>query len=152
MAIIFTLSKPYFDTMSYPESKPCLWNEKYVIENLPSWLYSDNQEPNSAMECKAKISALQYTIQDIDLQIEIRELELKNGLSRHGSSFEFEKWKAQALRAKQTHTYLLNAYSYWLLLNEKDTSILNTSEILRKLIKLLIEEPKDFTAQLEELL
>ena len=138
--------------MSYPESKPCLWNEKYVIENLPSWLYSDNQEPNSVMECKAKISALQYTIRDIDLQIEIRELELKNGLSRHGSSFEFEKWKAQALRAKQTHTYLLNAYSYWLLLKEKDTSILNTSEILRKLIKLLIEEPKDFTAQLEELL
>jgi len=138
--------------MSYPESKPCLWNEKYVIENLPSWLYSDNQEPNSAMECKAKISALQYTIQDIDLQIEIRELELKNGLSRHGSAFEFEKWKAQALRAKQTHTYLLNAYSYWLLLNEKDTSILNTSEIIRKLIELLIEEPKDFTAQQEELL
>jgi hypothetical protein len=68
------------------------------------------------------------------------------------SAFEFEKWKVQALRAKQTHIYLLNAYSYWLLLNEKNTCIPSISEVLQKLIKLLIEEPVDFTSQLEKLL
>ena len=138
--------------MSYPESKPCLWNEKYVIENLPAWLYTDNEEPSSVIQCRAKISALQYTVQDIDLQVEIRELELKTGNGRHVSAFDFEKWKVQALRAKQTHIYLLNAYSYWLLLNEKNTCIPSISEVLQKLIKLLIEEPVDFTSQLEKLL
>lgn len=138
--------------MNFQEPKPCLWNEKYVIENLPTWLYSDNNEPNSVTECKAKVSSLQYTLQDIELQIEIRELELKTGSSRHNSSFEFEKWKAQALRAKQTHLYLLNAYSYWLILNEKEAAALPMNEVLQKLIKLLIDEPTDFTAQLEDLL
>jgi hypothetical protein len=138
--------------MSFPEVKVNLWNERYVIDNLPSWLYTDNPEPTSILECQAKISALQYTIQDIDLQVEIRELELKTGSSRHGSSFEFEKWKAQALRAKQTHLYLLNAYSYWLLLNERETSPSVLNDKLTKLISLLIEEPKDFVTQLENLL
>jgi len=138
--------------MSFPEVKVNLWNERYVIDNLPSWLYTDNPEPTSILECQAKISALQYTIQDIDLQVEIRELELKTGSSRHGSSFEFEKWKAQALRAKQTHLYLLNAYSYWLLLNEREASPSVFNDKLTKLISLLIEEPKDFVTQLENLL
>ena len=138
--------------MSFPEVKVNLWNERYVIDNLPSWLYTDNPEPTSILECQAKISALQYTIQDIDLQVEIRELELKTGSSRHGSSFEFEKWKAQALRAKQTHLYLLNAYSYWLLLNEREASPSVLSDKITKLISLLIEEPKDFVTQLENLL
>jgi len=138
--------------MSFPEVKVNLWNERYVIDNLPSWLYTDNPEPTSILECQAKISALQYTIQDIDLQVEIRELELKTGNSRHGSSFEFEKWKAQALRAKQTHLYLLNAYSYWLLLNEREASPSVLNDKITKLIGLLIEEPKDFVTQLENLL
>jgi hypothetical protein len=138
--------------MSFPEVKVNLWNERYVIDNLPSWLYTDNPEPTSILECQAKISALQYTIQDIDLQVEIRELELKTGSSRHGSSFEFEKWKAQALRAKQTHLYLLNAYSYWLLLNEREASPSVLNDKITKLIGLLIEEPKDFVTQLENLL
>jgi hypothetical protein len=138
--------------MSFPEVKVSLWDERYVIENLPSWLYTDNPEPKSVLEGQAKVSALKYTVQDIDLQIEIRELELKTGNSRHGSSFEFEKWKAQALRAKQTHLYLLNAYSYWLLLNEKEVPLPVMHDKLTKIIKLLIEEPKDFVTQLESLL
>ena len=86
------------------------------------------------------------------MHVEIRELELKTGSSRHGSSFEFEKWKAQALRAKQTHLYLLNAYSYWLLLNEREASPSVLNDKITKLIGLLIEEPKDFVTQLENLL
>jgi hypothetical protein len=138
-------------------AKPLLWDPKYVIDNLPVWIYSDNKQPESLQECKAKISSTEYTIRDIELQIEIRELELKTGSSRHNSSFEYERWKTQALRAKQTHLYLLNAYTYWLTLNQKEANATTTSkpetdQILKKLIKLLIEEPGDFEEQLEALL
>lgn len=135
--------------------KPSLWDAEYVIENLPAWIYSDNKQPESIEECKAKISSTEYTIRDIELQIEIRELELKTGSSRHNSSFEFDRWKTQALRAKQTHLYLLNAHKYWLMLNESKATETSEKDILRtveKLIELLIEEPDDFVTQLESLL
>lgn len=134
------------------ETKPCLWSKEYIIENLPTWIYSDNPEPTSLQECEAKISATEYTIRDIDLQIEVRELELKTGSSRHSSSFEFERWKAQALRAKQTHLYMLNAYRYWLLLNKREANTIDTSFKVNKVIQLLIDDPKDFVEQLESLL
>lgn len=137
----------FSDTTS--PQKPCLWRSEFVVENLPSWIYSDNDEPRSEAECKAKISSLEYTIKDIELQIEIRELELKTGTSRHGTSYDFEKWKVQALRAKQTHTYLLNAYTYWLLSNQRQDS---EKSKLDSVIRLLIDEPSDFIAQLEKLL
>lgn len=135
--------------------KPSLWDAKYVIENLPAWIYSDNKQPESVEECKAKISSTEYTIRDIELQIEIRELELKTGSSRHNSSFEFDRWKTQALRAKQTHLYLLNAHKYWLMLNEnveRNDAVTDLKKTVDKLIELLIEEPSDFVAQLETLL
>lgn len=135
--------------------KPTLWDSKYVIENLPAWIYSDNKQPESIEECKAKISSTEYTIRDIELQIEIRELELKTGSSRHNSSFEFDRWKTQALRAKQTHLYLLNAHKYWLMLNEnfeRENPAKDLKKTVEKLIELLIEEPSDFVAQLESLL
>jgi len=136
-------------SFSDTQTKPSLWRSDFIVENLPNWIYTDNDEPKSAVECQAKISSLQYTIQDIELQIQIRELELKTGSSRHSSAFDYDKWKTQALRAKQTHMYLLNAYSYWLILNEKSKHT-ETSK-LDKVIKLLIEEPKDFIEQLESL-
>lgn len=134
------------------EQKPTLWDQKYVIENLPTWIYTDNNQPNNVSECKAKISSLKYTIEDIDLQIEIRNLEMKTGSSRHQSSFEFEKWKTQALRARQTHMYLLNAYTYWLLLNERNENDNKLAYKIDTLIHLLIEDPVDFVPQLERLL
>ena len=123
-----------------------------MIDNLPTWIYSDNRQPTSIAECDARISSIEYTIKDIDLQIEIRELELKTGSSRHSSSFDYEKWKGQALRAKQTHMYLLNAYKYWLILNKRDTTSLELDQKVTSLIRLLIDEPQDFTARLEDLL
>ena len=134
------------------EQKPCLWSKEYIIDNLPVWIYSDNPQPTSISECKAKISATEYTIRDIELQIEVRELELQTGNSRHTSNFDFQKWRAQALRAKQTHMYLLNAYTYWLLLNEREQNSKVNSDKVNKVIRLLIEEPKDFVEQLEALL
>jgi hypothetical protein len=134
------------------EQKPCLWSKEYVIDNLPVWIYSDNPQPTSISECKAKISATEYTIRDIELQIEVRELELQTGNSRHTSNFDFQKWRAQALRAKQTHMYLLNAYTYWLLLNEREQNSQTEPNKVNKVIRLLIDEPKDFVEQLEALL
>ena len=134
------------------EQKPCLWSKEYVIDNLPVWIYSDNPQPTSISECKAKISATEYTIRDIELQIEVRELELQTGNSRHTSNFDFQKWRAQALRAKQTHMYLLNAYTYWLLLNEREQNSQTEPNKVNKIIRLLIDEPKDFVEQLEALL
>ncbi len=134
------------------EQKISLWDSRYVIENLPMWIYTDNEQPNSLSECKAKISSLKYTMDDISLQIEIRELELRTGNSRHQTSFEYEKWKTQALRAKQTHMYLLNAYTYWLLLNERNQSDDKLTYKIDTLIHLLIEDPIDFVPRLEQLL
>lgn len=133
------------------DKKTSRWDNEFVIENLPTWIYTDNDQPRSEQECLAKISSLEYTIEDIDLQIQIRELELKTGSSRHQSSFDFEKWKTQALRARQTHLYLLNAYKYWLILNQRETSTYSLSKKLNEVIKLLIEEPADFEEQLSKI-
>lgn len=138
-------------TFTEIQAKPNLWRPEYVVENLPGWIYSDNREPKSLAECRAKISSLEYTIKDIELQIEIRELELKTGSSRHGSAFDYEKWRTQALKAKQTHLYLLNAYKYWMLLSERENIDYQNSK-LNAVIKILIEEPEDFISQLEKLL
>lgn len=136
----------------HADAKPCLWDKRYVIENLPAWIYTDNEQPKSLSECRAKVSSLKYTIEDIELQIQIRELELKTGNSRHQSNFDFEKWKTQALRARQTHLYLLNAYTYWLLLNEREESEEKLNDRLNTLIQLLIDDPVDFVPRLEAML
>lgn len=132
--------------------KPVLWDTKYIIENLPNWIYTDSPQPKDVADCEARISSIEYTLTDIDLQIEIRELELKTGNSRHTSNFEYDKWKVQALRAKQTHLYMLNAYKYWLILNKRDVSPVNLNEKLNKVINLLIEDPDTFVLDLEKLL
>jgi len=130
--------------------RPCLWPNEYKIDNLPTWIYTDNQPPQDLTDCEAKISSIEYTIRDIDLQIEIRELELKTGNSRHSSAFDYEKWKVGALKAKQTHYYLLNAYKYWLIKNKRGS--LDDSERLDKLLRLLIDDPTDFEQKVEALL
>jgi hypothetical protein len=135
-----------------PISKPILWDENYVIENLPSWIYTDSPQPKDVAECEAKISSIEYTLRDIDMQIEIRELELKTGSSRHNSNFEYEKWKVQALRAKQTHLYLLNAYKYWLIFNSRENNKSDLGNKLNKVINILIEDSDTFAADLKQLL
>ena len=130
--------------------RPCLWEDEFKIDNLPTWIYTDNQPPKDFTDCEAKISSLEYTIKDIELQIEIRELELKTGSSRHSSTFDYEKWKVGALKAKQTHYYLLNAYTYWLIKSQR--SALDNGGKLDKLIELLIEDPSDFETKAKALL
>jgi hypothetical protein len=142
----FTQSPPKFSTSDLNPK----WNRDYIIESLPTWVYEQNEEPNSINECRAKISSLKYTIEDIDLQIQIRELEVLNGNSKHSNSYDTQKWKAGALKAKQSYLHLLNAYTYWLLINDKNNSELKDK--LKQLINLLIIDPCDIEQQLEKLL
>jgi hypothetical protein len=150
MAVTTYRSPQYSQNSSIDPQRPILWEEEYVIENLPRWIYTDNKPPESITECKAHISSIEYTLKDIDLQIEIRELELKTGNSRHQSTFEYDKWRVGALRAKQNHLYLLNAHKYWLIKNTTET--VDSSQKLDKLIALLVEDPADFCAKAQALL
>ncbi|HAW77693.1 MAG TPA: hypothetical protein DCW74_18405, partial [Alteromonas australica] len=58
-------------------NKATVWDKKNIISNLPPWVYTDFKQPESISECKALISATEYTLKDIDLQIEIRKAELE---------------------------------------------------------------------------
>ena len=77
MATTIYRSPAYSQSTTNELRRPCLWEEEYVIENLPTWIYTDNQPPKNIQDCEAKISSLNYTIRDIELQIEIRELEIE---------------------------------------------------------------------------
>ena len=144
--------------MTSTAPKELIWDKKFILENLPQWIYTDNPEPKSLMEGYAKLSSLRYTISDIELQIEIREYERETGNSRHGDVNDLARWKLQALRAKQTHLYLTNAYTYWVIMNEKelldtvDHHNQNPDAKLNKVIELLIKDPSDFVDQLQQLL
>tara|TARA_Y100001972_G_C7552067_1_gene277531 strand:+ start:51 stop:572 length:522 start_codon:yes stop_codon:yes gene_type:complete len=132
-----------------PGESKLRWDSRFVIKNLPGWVYTDFAEPTSTSECKALISAAEYTIADIDLQIEIKKADLdrKPSTAAHEA---YQKWLSGALRAKQTNMYLLSAYNYWKLLSVDDEW--STEQKLRRVIELLQEEPEDFTQQLELLL
>jgi|TARA_R100001463_G_scaffold32201_8_gene72334 hypothetical protein len=145
-----TYSSPSTSTLETKQPKPSLWADKYIIDNLPPWIYSDNHPPTNIRDCKAKISAIEYTIIDIDLQVDIRQSECAMGSSRYKSSYDFEKWKCQALKAKQSQYYLLNAYKYWMILNS--TQALDAPSKLDKLIELLIEDSPNFHEQAQALL
>jgi hypothetical protein len=150
MAVTTYRSPAYSQNSTVSESSQTKWDSKYIIDNLPQWIYSDNEEPKSVTDCHAKISCLEYTLKDIDLQIEIRQLELQTGNSRHQSTFDFDKWRTGALKAKQTHLQLLNAYKYWLIKNTPDE--VDVSSMLGKLVELLIEDPADFELKARSLL
>ena len=127
----------------------CAWDKKYVIDNLPPWVYAKHDQPASIAEAKAKISALEHTLADMDLQIEVRDIEVKIGESRHATSFDHDKWKAKILRAKQSSLYVLNAYRYWLILN---TEYASSEGKFKELVELLIEDPADFVNRAKLLL
>ena len=48
--------------------------------------------------------------------------------------------------------YLLNAYKYWFILNERSVNEEKLNYKLTSLIRLLMDEPGDFVTQLENLL
>ena len=130
-------------------SKETLWDTKHIISNLPSWVYSDFSEPTSVSECKALISATEYTLRDIDLQIQIRLAELDR---KPGATYkeEYQRWLSGALRAKQTNLYLQSAYNYWLILNEDNEVSLEHK--LKQVIQIIANDDEDLVDQLTSLL
>lgn len=153
-------SKNYSPTVDLTpaKSRDSQWDKKYIIENLPPWVYQDNPEPETINECAATICRLEHTIEDIDLQIKIREFELETGTGRQQSKHEHDKWVVQALKAKQTHKYLLSAYKYWKLINDKNlsgTSNIKISakigEFLYTLCDLLKDDSPIFEEEIETL-
>ena len=132
-----------------PSSKELLWDTKHIISNLPSWVYSDFSEPKSVNECKALISATEYTLRDIDLQIQIRLAELDR---KPGATYkeEYQRWLSGALRAKQTNLYLQSAYNYWLILNEDNEVSLEHK--LKQVIQIIADDDEDLVEQLKSLI
>jgi len=136
-----------------------LWSPEYIISNLPPWVYQQNEEPKSLEECDATICKLEHTIEDIELQIHIRDFELETGTGRQQSKYEHDKWVVQALKAKQTHKYLLSAYKYWRIINRQkalsETStgavVLKLCDMLVSLCDLLKNEPFNFQEEIETL-
>lgn len=126
------------------------WPSEARQDSLPAYIYAEYEPPYSLRECAARIKSLEFIIIDIDLQIEIREMELRTGSSRHATALDLDKWKTGALRAKQTHYYLLNAYNYWQSMMAPER--LDDHPKLDKLMQLLLEDPNDFEAQLRSLL
>ena len=101
-------------SVSNDQEQEYKWEKKYIIDNLPPWIYTNYEQPKNMVECEAMLLTCKYTIEDIDLQITIREL------GEDTSDKNLIHWKRQALKAKQTHANLLHAYSYWKIFNETD--------------------------------
>lgn len=136
-----------------------LWSSEYIISNLPPWVYQQNEEPKTLEECDATICKLEHTIEDIELQIHIRDFELETGTGRQQSKYEHDKWVVQALKAKQTHKYLLSAYKYWRIINsKKEAAATSTGAVAVKLCDLMVSlcgllsnEPPNFQEEIETL-
>jgi hypothetical protein len=149
MAISTALSKASAQP-STKQNQEFAWDAQYVIDTLPEWVYQNNKEPDSIKECKALISKAGHTLRDIDLQIQIRNAELETETRDLLNIRKFHTWRCQALKAKQSQNYILNAYNYWLALNK--TEPLDVSEKLDKLIVLLAEDPDDFLLRVKALI
>lgn len=129
-----------------------LWDQKFIIDNLPPWIYERYEQPSTVSEAKAKISSLEHTIRDMDLQMEIRECDKSIAQQTYGSSFDVITWENKTrkiLKAKQSTLYVLNAFKYFVLMSESDPLL---TDRFNKLVNLLAEDPVDFTQRVKELL
>ena len=142
----------FYKATDYEEyATECKWEGKYVIENLPPWIYTRYEQPKSIQEAKAKISNLKHTLADMDIQLEIRQVErtIQHESGEHTRDTEWAEKNKRILKAKQTTGHVLAAYNYYLIMNE-ETNV--TKDKFNCLIKLLIEDPHDFEERVRELL
>ena len=124
------------------------WNEAFVLETLPTWVYTDHPQPHSLKTCRAKISYIEHVLIDIDYQIKIKQLD--HEVQKDAS---FGAWHQKTLKAKQTYNYILNAYNNWLILNTPErTEALDLEERFDKLVLLLAEDPDDFVQRVRQLI
>ena len=124
------------------------WAPENRVSCIPDWVYTKHDEPECVEQALAEICALNHTITDIDLQIEIKKANLNIQDNRPDAIDQFNTWHYKTLKAKQTTRYVLCAYNYWLCLNKKETT---NNHKLDMLLELLADDPVNFTEKVLEL-
>ena len=130
----------------------CLsWDPEYVIENLPPWVYKNHPMPRSVNECIAKITALEHTLMDMDLQIEVKNCEKRIAqlANNYFDDIAHEEKVRKIYKAKQSTLYVISALKYWHSLNHEPPQL---RDKLNALVELLAEDPVDFVDRVKELL
>jgi len=127
------------------------WDPEFVIENLPPWVYKNHPMPRSISECNAKISALEHTLTDMDLQIEVKQCEKKIAAlnCERFDEIGFHEKLRKIIKAKQSTLYVISALKYWYNLNKESDKLQPKFDAL---LNLLIEEPVNFVDQVKDLL
>ena len=149
------------DKTVYPDIKELAirWDPEYVIDSLPPWVYKNHAMPQTMNGCMAKISALQHTLTDMDLQIEVRKCEKRLAELNHDHFDEvafYEKIR-KIHKAKQSTLYVISALKYWQNLNRETYKLKEEFENFKKhkygqLLTLLAEDPPDFSDKVLDLL
>tara|TARA_R100000995_G_C3463938_1_gene114632 strand:+ start:637 stop:1080 length:444 start_codon:yes stop_codon:yes gene_type:complete len=129
------------------------WDSAFVIENLPPWVYKNHPMPASMNECNAKLSSLQHTLSDMDLQIEVKRCEKRIAELTDESFDEIDFYERirKIHKAKQSTLYVISALKYWKHLNT-DTVFTESDDKFTTLVELLIEDPPNFVDQARDLL
>ena len=132
-------------------STECKWDRKYIIDNLPPWIYTRYKQPENIQEARGRVSHLKHSLADMDLQLEIRSLDrvVSRAANEVFNDSEWAEKNIKILKAKQTTAHVLAAYNYYIALNEESNVPENK---FGALIKLLIEDPHDFEEKARELL
>ena len=144
-----------YSTTSFRETPTVVikWDSAFVIENLPPWVYKNNHMPLSMNECNAKLSSLDHTLSDMDLQIEVKRCE-KRIAELTDESFDevdFYERLRKIHKAKQSTLYVISALKYWKHLNTA-TVVAGSDDKFTTLVELLIEDPPNFVDQARNLL
>lgn len=144
-----------YSTTSFREAPTLVikWDSAFVIENLPPWVYKNNLMPLSMNECNAKLSSLDHTLSDMDLQIEVKRCEKKIAELTDESFDEVDFYERlrKIHKAKQSTLYVISALKYWKHLNT-DTVFAESDDKFSTLVELLIEDPPNFVDQARDLL
>ena len=126
------------------------WDKEFVLASLPPWIYTENEQPKDVADCQAKLSNIRHILQDIDLQISIKDTQLQLRQGEVTTVTEYNQWLLKILKAKQSYNYLLNAYNNWLILNSPEA--LDLTNRFDTLVEILIEEPDNYLTELKRLL
>ena len=139
-----------FTTALSKKSSVTQWDKEFVLASLPPWIYTENEQPKDVADCQAKLSNIKHILQDMDLQISIKDTQLQLRQGEVLTVTEYNEWLLKILKAKQSYNYLQNAYNNWLILNSPEA--LDLTNRFDTLVEILIEEPDNYLTELKRLL
>ena len=139
-----------FTTALSKKSSVTQWDKEFVLTSLPPWIYTENEQPKDVADCQAKLSNIKHILQDMDLQISIKDTQLQLRQGEVTTVTEYNEWLLKILKAKQSYNYLQNAYNNWLILNSPEA--LDLTNRFDTLVEILIEEPDNYLTELKRLL